>query len=39
MSSRVVSIAPEATVLEAIELMLENRISGLPVIDRAGALV
>ena len=39
MSSRVVSIAPEATVLEAIELMLENRISGLPVIDRAGAVV
>lgn len=39
MASRVVSIAPEATVLEAIELMLKNRISGLPVIDRAGALV
>ncbi len=39
MSSRVVSIAPGATVLEAIELMLENRISGLPVIDRAGTLV
>ena len=31
MASRVVSIAPEATVLEAIELMLKNRISGLPV--------
>ena len=39
MASRVVSIAPEATVLEAIELMLKNRISGLPVIDRTGALV
>jgi CBS domain-containing protein len=39
MASRVVSIAPEATVLEAIELMLKNRISGLPVIDRRGALV
>jgi CBS domain-containing protein len=39
MSSRVVSIAPEATVLEAIELMLENRISGLPVVERTGALV
>lgn len=39
MASRVVSIAPEATVLEAIDLMLKNRISGLPVIDRTGALV
>jgi len=39
MSSRVVSIAPEATVFEAIESMLQNRISGLPVIDRAGSLV
>jgi CBS domain-containing protein len=39
MASRVVSIAPEATVLEAIELMLKNRISGLPVIDRTGELV
>lgn len=39
MSSRVVSIAPETTVLEAIELMLENRISGLPVVERSGAVV
>lgn len=39
MSSRVISIAPEATVLQAIELMLDNRISGLPVIDGTGALV
>ncbi len=39
MSSRVIAVAPEATVLEAIELMLGNRISGLPVIDDTGALV
>ena len=39
MSSRIISIAPEATVLQAIELMLDNRISGLPVIDGTGALV
>ncbi len=39
MSSRVVSVAPDATVLEATQLMLENRISGLPVIDKSGALV
>ena len=39
MSSRVVSVVPEATVVDAIKLMLDNRISGLPVIDKAGALV
>ncbi|RAI44196.1 CBS domain-containing protein [Rhodoplanes roseus] len=39
MSSRVVSIAPEATIQDAIKAMLENRISGLPVIDRTGAMV
>jgi CBS domain-containing protein len=38
MSSRVVSVAPEATVLDAIKLMLDNHISGLPVIDKARAL-
>jgi len=39
MSARVVSIAPDATVLEAIQLMLDKHISGLPVIDKSGALV
>lgn len=39
MSSRVVSVAPDATVLEATRLMLQHRISGLPVIDKSGALV
>jgi CBS domain-containing protein len=39
MSTRVVSIAPDANVLEAVRLMLQNHISGLPVIDRSGALV
>lgn len=39
MSNRVVSIAPDASVLDAIQLMLSNQISGLPVIDRSGALV
>ena len=39
MSPRVISIAPDANVLEAIRLMLQNHISGLPVIDRSGALV
>jgi len=39
MSARVVSIAPDANVLEAIRLMLQKHISGLPVIDTSGALV
>ena len=39
MSPRVVSIAPDANVPEAIRLMLQKHISGLPVIDKSGALV
>ena len=39
MSTRVISIAPDASILEAIRLMLQNHISGLPVIDPSGALV
>jgi len=39
MSARVVSITPDANVLEAIRLMLQKHISGLPVIDRSGTLV
>jgi CBS domain-containing protein len=39
MSARVISIAPDANVLEAIRLMLQNHISGLPVIDASGTLV
>jgi CBS domain-containing protein len=38
MTRDVVSIAPEASVLEAVRLMLQHRISGLPVIDAAGTL-
>jgi CBS domain-containing protein len=39
MTRQVLSIAPDATVLQAIQLMLHNRISGLPVVDAADALV
>jgi CBS domain-containing protein len=39
MSPRVISVAPDASILAAIRLMLHNRISGLPVIDSTGALV
>jgi CBS domain-containing protein len=39
MTRRIVSVTPEATVLEAVRLMLQNHISGLPVIDAMGNLV
>ncbi len=39
MTRHVVSIGPDDSVLEAARLMLQHRISGLPVIDAAGALV
>jgi CBS domain-containing protein len=39
MTARVVSISPEASVQEAIELMMRNHISGLPVVDASGTLV
>ena len=38
MTRAVISILPEASVAEAVELMLNNRISGLFVIDAAGTL-
>ena len=39
MTQRVISILPDATIAEAIRLMLQNHISGLPVIGGDGALV
>jgi len=39
MTKTVISIDPDATVLEAARLMLQHRISGLPVIDKTGKLV
>jgi CBS domain-containing protein len=39
MRSEVRTCSPDATIAEAIRLMLDNGISGLPVVDRAGALV
>lgn len=39
MSRNVISIDPDATVLQAARLMLQHRISGLPVIDKGGNLV
>ena len=39
MTRQVVTISPETTVEAAARLMLERRISGLPVVDESGALV
>ncbi|HEX6958493.1 MAG TPA: CBS domain-containing protein [Ferrovibrio sp.] len=39
MTTRVETIAAEATLGQAIRTMLQKRISGLPVIDKTGALV
>jgi CBS domain-containing protein len=39
MTARVVSISPDVGVVEAIELMMSNHISGLPVVDASGTLV
>jgi len=39
MTRNVISVAPEQSVLEAARLMLDNRISGLPVLDAGGKLV
>ncbi len=39
MTRRVVTVEPSASVLQAIRLMLQNRISGLPVVDTNGVLV
>lgn len=39
MTRNVISIGPDATVLQAARLMLQHHISGLPVVDASGNLV
>ena len=39
MTRKILSVRPNATIAEAIRTMLDNRISGLPVIDETGRLV
>jgi len=39
MTRSVITIAPDATVLEAAKTMLRHHVSGLPVVDAAGQLV
>jgi CBS domain-containing protein len=38
MTRHVITIAPDASILEALKLMLQNKISGLPVVDKNGNL-
>ena len=39
MTMEVLSVSPDASIVDAVRLMLQNRISGLPVVDREGMLV
>src|SRR5262249_61606997 len=39
MTSPVISVEPDASIWEAVRIMLQRRISGLPVIDKQGRLV
>jgi CBS domain-containing protein len=39
MTRTIVSVEPDATVLQAAQLMLQHHISGLPVVDASGKLV
>jgi len=39
MTRKVISVATDASIVEAANIMLENHVSGLPVIDEAGRLV
>ena len=39
MTRDILSVGPDAAIAEAIRLMLDNRISGLPVLDETGRLV
>jgi len=38
MTRQVIGIAPDASIFEALRLMIEHKISGLPVIDKTGNL-
>ena len=39
MSTNIVVVSPDTSVQKAAELMLQRHISGLPVVDSAGALL
>ena len=39
MTRRVISVAPETSLLDAARLMLQHNVSGLPVVNAAGQVV
>ncbi|HUG67892.1 MAG TPA: CBS domain-containing protein [Pirellulaceae bacterium] len=39
MTNRAVAVGPETTIDEAIDLLLDHRVSGLPVVDKEGLLL
>lgn len=39
MTDEVVAVGPRATIDEAVELLLNNRVAGLPVVDQDGLLL
>ena len=39
MTRRLATLAPDMTLLDAVHMLLEHRISGAPVVDRAGNLL
>src|SRR5262249_52177560 len=39
MTSPVITVEPDATILQAVRIMLQRRVSGLPVVDKDGGLV
>jgi CBS domain-containing protein len=39
MTPRVIAIEPDAAIAQAVRLMLQHRVSGLPVVDAGGKLV
>ena len=39
MSARVITFAPDMEILEAVHILVENRISGAPVLDLRGNLI
>src|SRR3954468_11142710 len=38
-TSEVIAVGPETSIVEAIKSMLDNHVSGLPVVDAAGQLI
>jgi CBS domain-containing protein len=39
MTAHVITVSPDTSIIDAAELMLEHKISGLPVVNNAGKLV